>query len=59
MLSDLTTKPSLLIQRQKSFVLFRRYVDHIETAYDFASRKLLDLLITEKKLMARLRLVVS
>ncbi|XP_065054316.1 gamma-tubulin complex component 2-like isoform X2 [Rhopilema esculentum] len=33
----------------------REYVDHIEKAYDYASRKLLDLLMTEKKLMARLR----
>jgi len=33
----------------------REYVDHIEKAYSHASRKLLDLLMTEKKLMARLK----
>ena len=32
-------------------------MDHIEKAYDYASRKLLDLLMNEKKLMARLRFV--
>ena len=32
-------------------------MDHIEKAYDYASRKLLDLLMSEKKLMARLRFV--
>lgn len=37
------------------FALIFRYVDQIEKAYDFASRKLLDLLMTEKKLMARLK----
>ncbi|XP_057317649.1 gamma-tubulin complex component 2-like [Hydractinia symbiolongicarpus] len=33
----------------------RDYVDHIEKAYDYASRTLLDLLWTEKKLLYRLR----
>ena len=34
----------------------RQYFDHIEKAYDFASKLLLDLLMEEKELMARLRL---
>lgn len=33
----------------------RDYVDHIEKAYDYASHKLLDLLLTEEKLLYRLR----
>ena len=31
------------------------YVDHIEKAYEYASAKLLDLLMTDKKLLYRLR----
>ena len=31
------------------------YVDHIEKAYDYASRSLLDMLMSEKKLLYRLR----
>jgi gamma-tubulin complex component 2 len=34
----------------------RQYVEHIEKAYSYASKLLLDLLIEEKELMARLRL---
>jgi len=33
----------------------RDYVDHIEKAYEYASAKLLDLLMTDKKLLYRLR----
>lgn len=33
----------------------RDYVDHIERAYEYASRTLLDLLMTERKLLYRLR----
>lgn len=33
----------------------RDYVEHIERAYDYASRTLLDLLMTERKLLYRLR----
>jgi gamma-tubulin complex component 2 len=33
----------------------RQYVEHIEKAYSYASKLLLDLLIGEKELMARLR----
>ena len=35
----------------------RQYFEHIERAYNFASKLLLDLLMHEKNLMARLRLV--
>jgi hypothetical protein len=35
--------------------LFFRYVDKIETAYNYASQTLLDLLMEEKDLMGRLR----
>ena len=33
----------------------RQYVEHIEKAYNYASRLLLDLLMDERELMARLR----
>ena len=34
----------------------RQYFDQIEKAYDYASKLLLDLLMDERELMARLRL---
>jgi len=35
----------------------RQYFEHIEKAYSYASKLLLDLLMQEKNLMARLRFV--
>jgi len=35
----------------------RQYFEHIEKAYNYASKLLLDLLIQERNLMARLRFV--
>jgi len=36
----------------------RQYFEHIEKAYNYASQLLLDLLMNEKHLMARLRFIV-
>ena len=37
----------------------KKYIDIIERNYSFASKRLLELLVKEKDLMARLRYVVS